>query len=441
MSIPLDRLYNFLDGANDHNLIIYGWKPHGSKKIQDLKILFPVSESWRVRETQPGLIFHDQEPLDYDFSQSQVEKEFHNVVKGRPDLLMLTAPLVEKFYKKMNLRSVLEAQPGFFDLCMIVHSEKNSTQTVKFEQNNYVPVYYWSHAIIARDWFRFAEHDHLLNIKISNPKTFLIYNRAWGGSREYRLKFTEQLIESKLHEDCVTSFAEFDEEVHYSQHVFKNTDFKINRLDLEKILLKNIYSSESSADYVSSDYQNSMIEVVLETLFDDQRNHLTEKTLRPIACGQPFILASTAGSLQYLRDYGFKTFNGLIDESYDDIQDPGQRLQCIIHEMQRISNLPTQQKQQLTHDLQPICNHNWKLFFSKDFHDHIITEFNQNLNNAIVKVKSGPAFNTRQQLRQLMHDNYPDLFYKYVKQDSDDLLWAEEWLSNHIKLHHVVQSS
>jgi hypothetical protein len=48
---------------------------------------------------------------------------------------------------------------------------------------------------------------------------------------------------------------------------------------------------------------------------------LTEKALRPIACGQPFILAATPGSLQYLRSYGFKTFSGYIDETYDTIQE------------------------------------------------------------------------------------------------------------------------
>jgi hypothetical protein len=69
---------------------------------------------------------------------------------------------------------------------------------------------------------------------------------------------------------------------------------------------------------------------VLETLFDDHRWHLTEKSLRPIACGKPFVLMATPGSLQYLRQYGFKTFDGLIDETYDSIQNPKQRLQAVL---------------------------------------------------------------------------------------------------------------
>ena len=86
---------------------------------------------------------------------------------------------------------------------------------------------------------------------------------------------------------------------------------------------------------------------MLETLFDDTRWHLTEKSLRPSACGKPFMLAATAGSLQYLRSYGFKTFSGLIDESYDLIVEPHLRLQSIAQEMQRISQLSPNKKYKL----------------------------------------------------------------------------------------------
>ena len=67
-----------------------------------------------------------------------------------------------------------------------------------------------------------------------------------------------------------------------------------------EIRLENYYhptgaSSLASADFDIEDYNNTDIEVVLETLFDDTRWHLTEKALRPIACGQPFMFAATQG--------------------------------------------------------------------------------------------------------------------------------------------------
>jgi hypothetical protein len=438
MSVPLDRLYDFLHSVNDHDLIIYGWRPHGSKKIQDLKawnvgvdFLNPVSEEWKISKTQPVLIFHDQEPLSYEFWQTSVEQNFCDAIKDWSEFLVLSLPGVQQFYKTLNFKSVLG--PNFYDLTLLVHSEQNSPQVKKYLLNNFVPVYYWSHAIIARDWFRFAEHDPNLKFKASCSKTFLIYSRAWAGTREYRLKFAEQLIANNLHQSCITSFAEFDNQVNYKNHVFSNPAFKIERQDLEKILPKNTYDSAASADYNNRDYQNSQIEVVLETLFDDTRHHLTEKALRPIACKQPFILASTPGSLQYLRSYGFQTFDGYIDETYDTIQDPAERLNAIIREMQRIDQLCPEAKQQLITGVQTVAEHNQQLFFSNKFNNLVIDEFKRNLDQAVAKVKSGPVGNTYRQIRNIAQKNHPELFLKLYNQNADDLAWAEQWIQSNTK--------
>lgn len=431
MSIPLDRLYNFLASISGHDLIIYGWKPYGSKKLQDLTPWRPLSQEWRSKKVHPVLIFHDQEPLDYEFSQRCVEQEFYFTVKKWKEFELVTLPAMQQFYKKLHFKSVLEH--SFYDLTLLVHSEKNSQEVEKYKQNNFVSVYYWCHAAVARDWFRFAEHDQQSTHKSSDAKMFLVYNRSWTGTREYRLKFAEQLITSGLYRNCITSFSETDGLVNYKDHVFSNAVFELGYKNLEKILPKNIHSSAASADYNRSDYQNSQIEIVLETLFDDSRNHLTEKSLRPIACGQPFILAATPGSLKYLREYGFRTFNGYIDESYDCIQDSGKRLHAITQEMQRISKLSAKSKQQLISGMQSAVDHNRQLFFSAEFHNHVFDEFKQNLDQAVAQVKAGSIGNTWKQMRNIAQEHYPELFLKFLHQDCDGLVWAEQWIQSHVK--------
>jgi hypothetical protein len=431
MSIPLDRLYHFLNDVTAHALLIYGWQPHGSKKLQDLGPLFPQTSNWQIKKTQLPLIFHDQEPLDYDFSQYVVDQDFCDAINswGWEESLWISLPLIQTLHKKMHLRSVLDQ--SFYDLTLLVHSEKNSHQVSLFEKNNFVPVYYWNHAILARDWFRYAEHDLLLKTKSQSPKTFLIYNRAWSGSREYRLKFAEIIINTGLDQDSIISFSCTDNNVHYQDHNFKNTNFKLDRFDLEKVLPNNVHNSAASADYNNQDYQNSMIEVVLETLFDDTRHHLTEKALRPIACKQPFILAGTPGSLTYLRDYGFKTFDGFIDETYDTIVDPLKRIYAITQEMQRISALTTDQKNQLIQNIQPIVEHNQKLFFSQQFHNSIVAEFKKNLDIGVEKIKSGSIGKNWKLIRETAIDHCPELFYKCADQTQDELDWAYSWIDSH----------
>lgn len=75
-------------------------------------------------------------------------------------------------------------------------------------------------------------------------------------------------------------------------------------------------------------YHKSKCSIVLETHFDvDQSGgaFLTEKTFKPIKYGQPFVIVGGPGSLQTLRDCGYKVFDQVIDNQYDKIHDTTQR--------------------------------------------------------------------------------------------------------------------
>ncbi len=306
---------------------------------------------------------HDQEPLDLNLFPKVGSTPLPNLPMN--PFRLLCSNILNKY-----------------DRVVVVHSELNSEQVQWFENNGAVPVYWWSHAVIALDWFRYAKVDPVLNYAQPPVKDFLIYNRAWQGSREYRLKFSELLVENNLHNHCQMGFNPIDGQ-NYALHQFKNPKMQIKRWDIEQYFEPNQASSVASADYCVADYVNTGIEVVLETLFDDTKWHLTEKILRPIACGHPFILASTPGSLQYLRRYGFKTFNPLIDESYDAITDPADRLQAIVRTMQQVANLPTLEKQQLYASLQLIADYNQQRFFSAEFVDQVVNEFKTNFAQAV----------------------------------------------------------
>ena len=384
MSVPLDRLYNFLhDVCNHHELIIYRFFPHGSKKITDLMPIMPT-QNVIIKNPNPFyMICHDQEPLDYDaYATMSTAKEYVMANKKQSN--------IEKehinHYGRLNLRMAVENP--VYSMCskkpvLLVHSEKNSQNLQRYEQQlNMTGVYWWSHAVIARDWFRYAEHDISLDSR-SVTHDFLVYNRAWTGTREYRLKFAELLTEHDLVPYCRTKFAPWDDGHHYHDHVFKNKTFEISRRNLEQIFEPNIADSTASADYVSQDYTSTQLEIVLETLFDDARIQLTEKSLRPIACGHPFMLASTPGSLEYLRSYGFETFGPYIDESYDAILDPAERMRFIVAEMRRIASLSLDQKQQLYLKLRLIAARNKQLFFSKSWHNSVIQEFKNNFEQAL----------------------------------------------------------
>ena len=142
----------------------------------------------------------------------------------------------------------------------------------------------------------------------------------------------------------------------------------------------------------------------METVFDDNKLHLTEKSLRPLACGHPFILVSTPGSLEYLKQYGFRTFSDYFDESYDSIQDPVQRLEAVVNLMKSIAELSTDQQQKLQDQLAGVCQFNKERFFSKEFFDQVVNEFKTNFSQAfefVVCTDSHFYYNRNQRLQKL----------------------------------------
>ena len=389
MSVPLDRLYNFLHDISDRALLIYRWMPHGSKKLADLKPLHSITGPQWSDRNMPAMICHDQEPLFYDlYTESDIRDQMFVILENIPDTDVGNRKNILSLLDvvpKLHLRGLvyLEKQCAY-DKILILHSEKRSDELKKYQSNDYLGVYYWSHAMIAADWFRYAEQDPKLIVDFSCiQKDFLIYNRAWTDTREYRLTFMQQLVRQQLQSYCLTSFAELDNGCNYLDHKFKNADLAVELDGLSGHFPTNKHNSTASADYNNDDYACTAIEVVLETLFDDNRLHLTEKTLRPIACGRPFILMATHGSLQYLKDYGFQTFDGLIDETYDTIVDPKERLQAVIKEMSRIAALSHTEKHILWSEIYKISKFNQRLFFSKNWRQSIVEEFLCNLSRSV----------------------------------------------------------
>jgi hypothetical protein len=100
------------------------------------------------------------------------------------------------------------------------------------------------------------------------------------------------------------------------------------RWDLEKFIKDAPYISDDLSQDQRNDHGitvfkyhvDSYCNIVLESQFDvDQSGgaFVTEKTFKPIKHGQLFFIAGGAGSLQQLRDLGYRVFDAILDNSYD----------------------------------------------------------------------------------------------------------------------------
>ena len=108
------------------------------------------------------------------------------------------------------------------------------------------------------------------------------------------------------------------------------------RLNIKKFLAGAPYtcdnlSSDQHNDHslvVPEHFADSYCNIVLETHFDADQSSgtlVSEKTYKPIKHGQLFVVAGPAGTLAELRSCGYRTFDSVIDNGYDQENNNTQR--------------------------------------------------------------------------------------------------------------------
>jgi hypothetical protein len=100
------------------------------------------------------------------------------------------------------------------------------------------------------------------------------------------------------------------------------------RKQTQEFLAHTPYISDKLSNHDRNDHSitqskyhmDSYCNLVFETHFDADQStgaFLTEKTFKPIKHGQMFFIIGCVGSLQTLRDLGYRVFDEILDNSYD----------------------------------------------------------------------------------------------------------------------------
>ena len=80
-----------------------------------------------------------------------------------------------------------------------------------------------------------------------------------------------------------------------------------------------------------------------------------------------------------MRSYGFRTFEGIWDESYDQADD-SVRIERIASLLCSLDELPTEAKQDLFAQAQEVIQHNWNHFYGGGFEQILWSELQEMLN-------------------------------------------------------------
>lgn len=124
-------------------------------------------------------------------------------------------------------------------------------------------------------------------------------------------------------------------------------------------------------------YDQCAYTLVTETYDENTFSFYTEKTTKPIMAKRLFVMFAGAYYLRNLRELGFKTFDGIIDESYDLEEDHDTRYKMAFDQ---VLYLCQQDQQTVLDAVKPIVEHNYNLFHSHDW----LRDYQQSLQDSLL---------------------------------------------------------
>jgi len=118
----------------------------------------------------------------------------------------------------------------------------------------------------------------------------------------------------------------------------------------------DVFNNEWGEIYLRAEpYIDTYFSLVTETVFEYPYSFRTEKIAKPLAQGHPWICATSLGWYRDLRNLGFRTFDTLIDETFDMIDDHQTRMDRIYRV---VEDLCQQDLASFLHACEPICKYN-----------------------------------------------------------------------------------
>lgn len=371
-----ENIFSYLKTILPDPVLLYFY-PYGSINYENIECMHCNGNG-----TSPIVLCYDQEPITI---------ELENLIR--------------------KLGNAWGKSRHFIILNTEEHSQVKNSVLQKLRQENYKlhDCSYFFHVFAAADWYR----SYCFNYSILEPSTrkinkkYITFNRITGNSRAYRGIFVAKLIERSLLEHGHVSFSyNCPEHGPYSKSALDLVTKHNIDSELINHTIKSLYSINQSLriDQIDQPYitnssqvlncipqlQESFMQVVTETCFWDDKFHLTEKIFKPIVAKQPFILLGCAHNLRYLQSYGFKTFDHWWDESYDQIEDPIERLNAAIDIIEKICAREHSYLENLLLEMQEVLDYNFNLFYDKLFVKTTWDKLKVNLYNAVEYSKKVP---------------------------------------------------
>jgi hypothetical protein len=374
--LQIDHVYEFLyqELFNDFD---FHFLPNGVVDPNNLSINVFNQDRWTTKK----IFFYDQELLIPNISNLYIKKFRYPIGIDLETLYQEFNTILPNYVSfEEHLLNLKNSNRVYKEPNIIAISEKSKFITSLIEEFNLKTLYYFFHGFAALDWYRgFYALNYNKQVIQDYTYDYITFNRLVSNDRSYRCYFVSQLAAEMLLEHGQVSFGLATEQANWQEEIADpNTKLSAKAIEHIKLHLPStplIIDKEHVLGSASADIprcaNDSFWHIVTETVFYYNKLHLTEKIFKPIVMKQPFMLVAAPGNLAYLKSYGFKTFEGIIDESYDLIQDNDQRIEAVVAQLAWYCSLSAEEKQRVIEAIAPIVEYNFHHFYGE--FKHIIT--------------------------------------------------------------------
>jgi hypothetical protein len=193
------------------------------------------------------------------------------------------------------------------------------------------------------------------------------FRRLFAGSLHYH-GYTNDAYFSYTNQNYSTLNVEEQKDPVYGWHKwFTKTKMILDNFNMHLPIYADYLTDDKHNDHKHIEhkfYNDAYWHVVAETHFANWTVFLTEKTFKPILNLQPFIILGPPGSLELLREMGYKTFGKWINEDYDKVANDEKRMYYVFKLVWQIATLDHEKHIQLQKLMEPTLRHNQELLLS-----------------------------------------------------------------------------
>jgi len=223
----------------------------------------------------------------------------------------------------------------------------------------------WSDSLIvpATEEYFNQQKELILNKQV-RPKKLLTFMRK---ERHYRFRLAYYIHKHNLRQDNIVTFGKNVNQTmwNYIEKTYADLDDFLTSLpwhyDVELHSLHSLDAVLAHSPAEQQAYLNTYINCVAEMAIKPEQHELdiSEKTFKPIAFLQPFFVFGQPGTLSYLHQQGYKTFDQWWDESYDRVDDPGAKFNMLTALYKKLSKTSHSELADILYHMWPTLEHNY----------------------------------------------------------------------------------